>query len=97
MRELVKRLCADDPEAVDLIDQATQNPASRHIDAFDNVQGIAPTGNTSQAALRRLRKDRPDLHEQGENLLLRQTVCRTDCPESGHAFATAIARWPLVM
>jgi hypothetical protein len=60
-----RRICADDPEAIDLIDQATQNAPSLHINAFDNVQGIhAPTGNTSQRAVRRLRKDRPDLHAQ---------------------------------
>lgn len=51
----------DDPEAVDLLDRALQNPPSAHI-AFDNVQGTAPTGTSADAALRRLRKDRPDLH-----------------------------------
>jgi hypothetical protein len=56
---LVKRLCGDDPEAIDLIDQATQNPSSLHV---DNNVNSRPVGNTAQQAIRRLRKDRPDLH-----------------------------------
>ena len=63
----VKRLCADDPEAMDLIDQATHNRVGRP-ETFDNVQDYqpprAPTGNSPEAALRRLRKERPDLHGQ---------------------------------
>jgi len=31
---------------------------------LDNVKVEAPTGNSESAALRRLRKDRPDLHAQ---------------------------------
>lgn len=59
----LKRLCGDDPEALDLIDQAEQRPPSVH--AFDNIQGTeAPTGTSKQAALRRLRRDQPDLHER---------------------------------
>jgi len=57
---LLKRICASDPEAIDLIDKATANPKHIHTDA-DNVS-ITPQGNSAQAAIRRLRKDRPDLH-----------------------------------
>jgi len=53
--------CADDPEALDLLDRASQNQAGRPKETLDNVQGF-PSGNRSDTALRRLRKDRPDLH-----------------------------------
>jgi hypothetical protein len=56
---LVKRLVADDPEALDLLDQALQNP-----DALHNVQANAPTGNAKDRALRKLRKDAPELHAE---------------------------------
>jgi len=67
----LQRLCADDPEAADLLDQAVQGkptgrPPKDEDKTFDNVQDLseAPTGNTRAAGLRRLRKDRPDLHER---------------------------------
>lgn len=64
---LVKRLCGDDPEAINLIDQATRRNAGRPV-TVDNVHGThkeeRPAGNTAQAAIRRLRKDRPDLHSR---------------------------------
>jgi hypothetical protein len=51
-----------------LVDRALQRPhggdrKSEDI-KIDNVQIDAPTGNTQTAALRRPRKDRPDLHAQ---------------------------------
>jgi hypothetical protein len=55
----LKRLCQDDTEAFDLIDAADQNPTGVH-----NIHTTRPSGTSEQAALRRLRKDRPDLHEQ---------------------------------
>lgn len=60
---LIRRIVGDDPRARDLLDQAMQRPA--HIKAGDvaNVN-VRPGGNTSDQALRRLRKDRPDLHAQ---------------------------------
>lgn len=62
----VKRLCADDPEAMDLIDQASQNPVgtNQHVDIINTHHDERPDGTSAQAALRRLRKDRPDLHAQ---------------------------------
>lgn len=85
----IKRLCRDNPEALNAIDAATQrgrggnnpdgaNQYTRDIAVeFDNVQvnlpgGCtaqatavkAPTGNSREASLRRLRKDRPDILEK---------------------------------
>lgn len=71
----LRRLCADDPEAAALLEGAlTQkqgNPTGNNQfteDAgnFDNIQvsSSAPTGTSRAAGLRRLRKDRPDLHER---------------------------------
>jgi hypothetical protein len=57
--DLVRRNVAHDPMALDLLDQALQNPPALH-----NIQGRAPTGTSKDAALRRLRKDRPDLHAE---------------------------------
>ena len=45
----------------------TANPPSLHT-AFNNIQGVepepAPQGTSADAGRRRLRKDRPDLHER---------------------------------
>ena len=64
----VRRLCADDPEARTLIDQATAGRQGERADLVDNVHEVntveRPSGNSPEAALRRLRKDRPDLHAQ---------------------------------
>lgn len=62
--ETLKRLCTDDTEAADMIDEAIRNrPGNPHL-TLDNVQGYvaAPTGNTASQALRRLRDQRQDLH-----------------------------------
>lgn len=60
---LLKAISRGDTEAIDLIDQTVGNPVGTN-QHFDNVQGLplAPTGNSTDAALRRLRKARPDLH-----------------------------------
>ena len=60
----LEALCRDDKEAADLLDQALQRPAHRPLESVDNVHASRPAGNASSAALRRLRKDRPDLHAQ---------------------------------
>jgi len=61
--EMLKRICAEDDEAIDLIDQATKGQQGRRTDIVDNVNEVArPSGNTRQRALRQLRKSRPDLH-----------------------------------
>jgi hypothetical protein len=61
--ELMRKIVADDPVACDLLDAAVQRPSSVH--ALDNIQGSqAPSGTSKEAGLRRLRKDRPDLHAE---------------------------------
>ncbi|MET7390472.1 hypothetical protein ACFYPT_38795 [Streptomyces sp. NPDC005529] len=66
--ELIKKIVADDPVAADLLDQAVQhqNGGDRRSDSFslDNIQTVPPSGTSREAGLRRLRKDRPDLHAE---------------------------------
>lgn len=61
--DLVKRVVSDDPEAVDLLDRALQNPAGRP-ETLSNIQDKAPTGTTKDRALRKLRADAPELHAE---------------------------------
>ncbi len=67
---LVDRICADDPELINLIDQVKQRPrggdnGNQYTGGnVDNINIATPDGNTKQSAIRRLRKDRPDLHAQ---------------------------------
>lgn len=62
----LKHLCRDEPPALDAIDRACRGKQGRRSDLFDNVQEVAPTpaptGNSRDTALRRLRDQRPDLH-----------------------------------
>lgn len=58
----LRGICRDDPEALDAIDRATQSKPGRPPETQNNVPNKGPEGNTSAKALRRLRKDRPDLH-----------------------------------
>src|SRR5512139_91447 len=62
--DLVRRMVAVDTEATDLLDRALQRPhGGKRAPKFDNVQlATEAVGNSRAAALRRLRKDRPDLH-----------------------------------
>jgi len=67
---LLKRICAEDREALDLIDGVEKNPDGNPTGAnqyqsgtVDNVNRTSrPDGNTRQHALRKLRTGRPDLH-----------------------------------
>lgn len=67
--DLVRKLVLDDPEALDLFDRAMQNPnggdrrSGRNF-SLDNIQTDPPSGTSREAGLRRLRKDRPDLHAE---------------------------------
>lgn len=69
---LLKNLCADNPAALDAIDMATANQPgnatgnNQHgtVDIVNISTSSRPTGNSHDAALRRLRKDRPDLHKR---------------------------------
>lgn len=60
--ELLRRLVADDPKARDLLDRAMQRPRGHPSSNGNNVPN-RPEGNEADKALRRLRKDRPDLHQ----------------------------------
>lgn len=63
--ETLRKLCRDDPEARDIIDRETAGRQGQRSDLFDNVQEVpAPTGNTADRALRKLRADAPELHRQ---------------------------------
>jgi hypothetical protein len=56
---------AKDTEIVDLLDQAMKGKQGQRNDILYNIQEVrAPTGTSKDATLRRLRKDRPDLHQQ---------------------------------
>lgn len=61
--DLVRRIVADDLEAIDLLDQAVKvGPGGDHSKS-DNII-VAPNGTAQDQALRKLRKDRPDLHAE---------------------------------
>lgn len=63
--DLVRTLVREDPIALNLFDQATQRGPGRPQETLDNIQGnAAPSGTSREAGLRRLRKDRPDLHAE---------------------------------
>jgi hypothetical protein len=56
--ETLAKLCRGDKEAEDALDEAMQRPAGRPAETHDNVQGLsAPTGNSRQQALRKLRTE----------------------------------------
>ncbi|MCY0928288.1 hypothetical protein OTB20_19225 [Streptomyces sp. H27-H1] len=68
---LVRTLVRDDAVALDLFDDAIQlaNGGDRRSEDFSlhNIQtetAAAPSGTSREAGLRRLRKDRPDLHAE---------------------------------
>lgn len=63
--DLVKRVVSGDPEAVDLLDRVLTERQGRRTDLVDNINEVArPTGTSQTAALRRLRKDAPELHAE---------------------------------
>lgn len=73
--DMLKRLCSDHIAVLDMIDKAEQRPRgnasghNQHTRGNDNNVHISndresPEGNASQTAIRRLRKDRPDLHAE---------------------------------
>lgn len=64
--EQLRGLCVNDIEARDALDQATQHVGGSRTDLCDNIPEVvaAPSGTSEAKALRRLRKDRPDLHAQ---------------------------------
>jgi hypothetical protein len=67
----LRNLCKDDVEVCDLIDEASKREgggdkrSAESQTTVDNVNSDPrPVGNSRDAALRRLCKDQPDLHEQ---------------------------------
>lgn len=60
--ELLRRILSGDPVALDLLDRELQNPVGRP--KTGNIVPDKPEGNSAEKALRRLRKDRPDLHAE---------------------------------
>jgi hypothetical protein len=62
----VENVCRDNRRARDALDRALQRTHGGYRSKRDNVNhapvGDTPTGNAVAQALRRLRKDRPDLH-----------------------------------
>lgn len=57
----VKNLLRDNPKLIDLMDKAMQRTVADNK-PLDNIQEQAPSGTSAEAAIRRLRKYRPDLH-----------------------------------
>ncbi|MFM9589850.1 hypothetical protein ACKI1J_14995 [Streptomyces scabiei] len=63
--ELMKKIVADDPNAADLLDQALAGRPGQRTDLVHNMHEVErPSGTSREAGLRRLRKDRPDLHAE---------------------------------
>lgn len=60
--KVLRDLCRQRPEALDALDRATQRPSSRPPRTDNNINTSRPVGTAVAQALRRLRKDRPDLH-----------------------------------
>lgn len=63
----LRRICAGSMAALDALDRAVQAPVGTNQHSREDVANSnshRPTGTTSTQALRRLRKDRPDLHAE---------------------------------
>lgn len=61
--DLVRALCRADSEALDLLDRALQNQPGNPGNV-NNINSSRPQGTSREAALRRLRKDAPELHAE---------------------------------
>lgn len=59
--DLIQRIVANDVEALDLLTHALKNPVG-HPAISNIIKERAPTGTSKEAALRKLRKDAPELH-----------------------------------
>jgi len=85
----LKNLCRDDTEAIKAIDQAIQkkpgggkNQHTMQKCFVDNIhEAERPTGTSRDAAIRRLRKDRPDLLEK---VIAGQLSAHAAALEAGH-------------
>jgi len=78
----LKNLCRDDAEALEAIDRATKGQQGRRTDFVDNIHEVErPSGTSRDAAIRRLRKDRPDLLEK---VIAGQLSAHAAALEAGH-------------
>jgi hypothetical protein len=59
--ETLEHVCIGTP-AADLLEGLFERPGGRPKKTVDNVNGSRPVGNARDQALRRLRRQRPDLH-----------------------------------
>lgn len=63
--DMLRHLCRDDAEALDLLDQVTHGRQGQRTDLGNNVPEVSrPEGNTRSKALRRLRDHAPELHAE---------------------------------
>lgn len=79
----LKALCRDRPDAVDAIDRVCQQPigVNQHTDNIRPQDPVSKKGGTSiEYGLRRLRKDRPDLHQR---VLAKEMSVHAACVEAG--------------
>jgi hypothetical protein len=60
--DMIRNLVRDDVEACDLLDRELKRPVGYNL-PVDNINS-RPDGTSRARALRRLRKDRPDIHER---------------------------------
>lgn len=62
----IKRLCADNPAALDALDRVTKGRQGERTDLVDNINEVqsSPDGTSAAYALRKLRTDAPELHER---------------------------------
>jgi len=96
--ESVKRLCRDNPEALNKIDEATQKKigTNQHSKGDNNVNTQSrPVGNSREQALRKLRKDAPEIHKR---VLAGELSCHAAMIEAGFRkkktpFDTAKSAW----
>lgn len=93
--EFLRDICHRDPEALDRLDSVLQRPGGGNNNphgckgkpeeeiTVDNIHGDStphPTGTSREAALRRLRKDRPDLHGR---VIAGEMTCHGAMKEAG--------------
>lgn len=63
--DTIHRLCRDDAEALSLLDEATAaGPGPKQSVDNINSSDSRPTGTSRQQALRKLRKDAPEVHAE---------------------------------
>lgn len=91
--DLIRRVVADDPVTLDLLDKATQRPPGGDhrsenvpIKTSNTHLDPAPATGTRQQALRRLRKDAPELHAK---VLAKEMSAHAAMVKAGYRHPTA--------